>query len=121
MINILLIEDNVGYRELFKAHLGDTSLKYNLVEVDNPIDGLEKLCNYRGNFQIVICDFFLPIQNGSDLLEIVQSHNKKTICLLISADPSFATKKLPYVDHFFPKTETLALVNFLKTYDFFGL
>ena len=120
MINILLIEDNIGYRELFRDLLSETSLKFNLIEADNPIQGLEKINSYHNDFQIVICDFFLPIQNGSDFIEVVHSHSKKIIFLLISADPSFANKKLPHVDYFFPKADTKSLINFLKTFDYFS-
>ena len=118
MQNILLVEDNVGFRNLFKELLTESSLKYHLVEANNPLEGLDILRKYKYKFDYIICDFFLPIQNGNDFLEIVKSHNKDIICLLISSDESLRSKKSPNIDYFFDKSDVMAILKFLETHSF---
>lgn len=114
MINILLIDDNLGFIEVFKEMLLESSMQFNLVEASNPIEGLEKLARHNYNFHFIICDFFLPIQNGTDLLDIVKAHNKAIICLLISGDEVQKAKHAPCVDGFFSKFDTHEVIEFLK-------
>lgn len=114
MINILFVEDNPGFRHLFKEMLNESSLEFNLVEAINPLQGLELYIKNNCNFDYVICDFFLPIQNGDDFLEVVKSHNKSVICVLISADESVENKKFPHVDKFFAKSDAHLLIQFLS-------
>jgi two-component SAPR family response regulator len=121
MINILIVEDNVGFRHLLRDLLQESNLKFNLVEVDNPIEGLTQFTKYKYNFDFIISDFFLPIQNGNDFLELVKSHKKNIRCLLISADDSLQSKNYPYVDHFFSKSDVASLVRYLETYTFISL
>jgi len=72
MINILLIDDNLGFRHLLKELLKESTLSLNIVEADNPIEGLSQFHKYERKFDFIISDFFLPIQNGNDFLEIVK-------------------------------------------------
>jgi CheY-like chemotaxis protein len=121
MINILLVEDNIGFRHLLKEMFNESSLMINLVEANNPLEGLDQMTKYKYNFDFVICDFFLPIQNGNDFLELIKTHNKSIVCILISADESLMSKNFPHFDHFFAKTDAWALVKYLKTHSFIGL
>lgn len=114
MINILFVDDNLGFIHLFKELLVESSIRFNLVEASNPLEGLEQFIKYNYNFHYIICDFFLPIQNGTDFLDIVKSHNSTIVCLLISADESLRKKVSPSVDCFFSKSETTAVVKYLK-------
>ena len=113
-----MVEDNVGFRNLFKELLSESSLKFRLLEANNPMEGLELLKKHKYNFDYIICDFFLPIQNGNDFLEIVKSHNKNIICLLISSDESLRSKKSPNIDYFFDKSDVMSILKFLETHSF---
>lgn len=116
MIKILIVEDNPGFRHLLKEFLQESSLSFKLVEANNPIEGLDLFNKNDYNFDFVISDFFLPIQNGNDFLEVVKSHNKSIRCLLISADDNLVSKDYPYVDHFFPKSKANAIVKYLEVH-----
>ena len=118
MINILLVDDNLSFRHLFRELLSESSLKFKLVEANNPIEGLEQFKNYKYSFDFIICDFFLPIQNGNDFLEVVKSHEKNIICLLISADESLNSKKFKNIDYFFAKSDSSNLVKYLENHKF---
>jgi CheY-like chemotaxis protein len=52
MTNILLVEDNIGFRELFREHLKERSLNVKLIEANDPIEGLQLLTKYKYNFDI---------------------------------------------------------------------
>lgn len=115
MTNILLVEDNLGFRELIREHLVDSNLKVRLIEANNPIEGLQLLMKHKYNFEFIICDFFLPIQNGIDFLDIAKSHNKSIKCLLISADEYLKNKNSPNIDKFFVKSDVESLIKYLQS------
>jgi len=114
MINILLIEDNLGFRELLKELFRERSIKVNLIEAENPIEGLKKFSKYEHDFDFIICDYFLPVQNGNDFLEIVKSHKPNITCILMSAEEGLKKKQLPYVDHFFFKEQISDLISYIQ-------
>lgn len=114
MINILMIDDNTAYIYYFRELLKESSLKFNLVEASNPLEGLEKFNKFLYLFDYIICDYYLPIQNGQDFLEIVKSHNVNILCLLISADDSLRPKSLRFIDNFFGKTNSEKIVEYLE-------
>lgn len=111
MLNILIIDDNAGFRELLREMLSETKLHFNLAEASDPIEALEEFKKYNYNFDYVLCDFFLPIQNGNDFLEMVKSYNKNITCFLMSGDNLVERKNQSYVDHFFDKTRPDAIVK----------
>ncbi|NOT79775.1 MAG: response regulator [Bacteriovoracaceae bacterium] len=115
MTNILLVEDNLGFRELIREHLVESNLKVRLIEANNPIEGLQLLTKHKYNFEFIICDFFLPIQNGTDFLDIAKSHNKSIKCLLISADEYLKNKSSPNIDKFFVKSDVESLIKYLQS------
>jgi len=118
MTKILLVEDNHGFRELFKEclkeYIQDSSIKVTVVEAQNPIEGLQICTKHDYDFDFIVCDFFLPIQNGLDFLEIVKTHGKRIKCLLISAEQSSRLKISPYIDKFFLKSDMESLVKYLE-------
>jgi len=114
VITILLVEDNSGFRELFKEFLKESSLQVKLIEAINPIEGLQILEKQKYNFDFIICDYFLPIQNGNDFLEIVKGHNRSIKCILISAEEISHSKHLPNVDKFFTKSDIDSLITYLE-------
>jgi CheY-like chemotaxis protein len=93
MLNILIIDDNAGFRHLLREMLSETKLHFNLAEASDPIEALEEFKKYNYNFDYVLCDFFLPIQNGNDFLEMVKSYNKNITCYLMSGDEFVERKK----------------------------
>ena len=105
MLNILMIDDNAGFRELLREMLKESKIVFNLVEAKDPIEALEKFKKYNHNFDFVLCDFFLPIQNGNEFLEIVKSYNKNINCFLMSGEDAIDKGTFTCVDRFFLKTK----------------
>jgi CheY-like chemotaxis protein len=114
MLNILIIDDNSGFIELLRELLGETKIVFNLVEANNPIEALEKFKKFNHNFDFILCDYYLPIQNGNDFLEIVKSHNKNITCFLMSADDGLDLRNFSFVDHFFTKENPEKIIKQLQ-------
>lgn len=113
-----IIDDNSGFRDLLRELLGETKLLFNLVEADNPIEALELFKKFNHNFDFIVCDFFLPIQNGNDFLELVKSYNHNISCYLMSADDSIDKQKFSYVDRFFVKSSPSEIIKQIELQSF---
>lgn len=118
MINILIVDDNSGIRELLKEHLRESSLRFNIVEAENPLEALNLFKKFNYDFDYIICDFFLPIQNGTDFLEVVKSHKKNITCFLMSSDDSLEERRFSHVDCFFVKSDIIKIVKKLELHYF---
>lgn len=118
MINILIVDDNSGIREVLKDLLKESSLRFNVVEAENPIDALNLFKKHNYDFDYIICDFFLPIQNGTDFLEVVKSHKKNIKCFLMSSDDSLEERSFNHVDCFFDKSDLGKIVKKLELHSF---
>lgn len=118
MKKILLVDDNESFKVLIKT-LFETNhcQNYQFIEADNPIDALDKFYKYGINIEIVLCDFFLPVQNGNELLEIIKQQSPTTKCLLISGDDHIKNKKFKFVDETFSKLSLNELISYVKKLD----
>jgi CheY-like chemotaxis protein len=114
MGDILLIDDNPDFREVFMVSLEQAGIKRNVLEASNPIEALEVFNKNRHKIQIVICDFFMPVQNGNDLIVILKSYEPTVICCLISGDDSIVRKKFPSVEKSFFKENLAECIEYLK-------
>jgi YesN/AraC family two-component response regulator len=71
----------------------------------------------KNNIDIVVCDFFMPVQNGNDFLEIVKKNKPSTKCLLVSGDVQIKNRKFAYVDSIFSKLDLNELIVYVKVLD----
>lgn len=115
MKTILLVDDNEGFKYLLKTLFETNNCRdYKFIEAANPVEALNKYYQYNKKIDIVICDFFLPVQNGNELLEIIKGQSPMTKCLLISADDHLKTKKFNNVDEIFSKMNMSSLIEYIK-------
>jgi DNA-binding NtrC family response regulator len=117
MENILLIDDNEEFRELFKISLEHAGIHKKLLEAKDPLEGLAIFNKNSQKIRIVISDFYMPVQNGNDFLEIIKSHDSSIYCCLLTGDGSLAQKKFPNVDKVFAKENLNNCIDFLKNID----
>lgn len=94
MEKILLVEDNDQYRSLIKEVLELNN--YKVVDVDNPINGLEHLA--KDSFDLVLMDLRLPTLNGIQLADSVKRINSNIPIIILTADPDEATQ-IASLDH----------------------
>jgi DNA-binding NtrC family response regulator len=117
MGEILLIEDNEDFRELFKISLEQAGIKRALLQASDPIGGLDVFIKNRHKIQIVISDFYMPVQNGNDILEMIKSYEPSVTCCLLSGDDSVVRKNFPSVDKSFLKEDLAGCIAFIKNID----
>lgn len=111
MKTILIVDDNKDFCSVFKELY--SGKKYKIIEAHNPLSALEHFNKNNFEIDIVVCDFYLPIQNGNDFLEIVKKKSPNVKCLLISADDDIKERKFPYVDNTFSKFDLDEIKNYL--------
>lgn len=115
MKTILLIDDNENFQYLIKDLLErNKSSQYRFITASNPMSGLDEYYKYREIIDLVLCDYFLPVQNGNDLLEIIKKQNPTIKCLLVSGDTHIKKQQFPFVDKSFTKFELEELVNYIQ-------
>jgi CheY-like chemotaxis protein len=117
MGDILLIDDNEDFRELFKISLLHAGVKRSVLEADDPLQGLEVFNKNRHKIQVVICDFYMPVQNGNDVLEMIKSYEPSIFTCLLTGDDSVARKTYPNVDKCFLKDNLSECITYIKNID----
>lgn len=116
MKTILLVDDNAEFRGLIKDMLKfeKTKFKFTVIESSDPIVALEAFYRHNKSIDIVVCDFFMPVQNGNDFLEIIKQNKPGIQCLLVSGDIQIKDRKYEYVDSAFSKLELGELFTYLN-------
>lgn len=112
MRTILLVDDNEDFRSVVKD-LYYKNNKFRFIEASNPLEALDLFYKNHAEIDIVLCDYFLPVQNGTDFLEIIKQNNPLIKCVLISGDEDVKQRKFSYVDKIFSKLELNELVRYL--------
>jgi two-component system response regulator AtoC len=79
--SILVVEDDSGYRELLELTLREEG--YEVATVTNHTEALNA-CK-QDDYDLVICDFRLPGQNGLDLLKELKKRAPNTGFILLTA------------------------------------
>lgn len=114
MGEILLIDDNADFRELFRITLENAGIKRVVLEAGDPIEALEIFNKNHQKIEIVISDFYMPVQNGNDLIEMIKSTDSSIFCCILSADEGVVRKKFPKVDKCFLKDNLPECIEFIK-------
>jgi CheY-like chemotaxis protein len=117
MGEILLIDDNEDFRELFKISLENAGVRRAVLEASDPLAALDVFNKNRHKIQIVISDFYMPVQNGNDVLEMIKSYEPSIVCCLLTGDDSVFKKKFASVDKCFLKDDLAECITFIKNLD----
>ena len=70
VLNILIVEDDVGLREIVSQRLRDAG--YRVVEASNGREGLEILQKTPSSWFALITDYTMPYVNGGELVRRVR-------------------------------------------------
>lgn len=115
MKTILLVDDNENFQYLIKEFLERSKKnQYKFIVAANPMIGLDQYYKHKDVIDLVLCDYFMPVQNGSDLLEIIKQQNPNIPCLLVSGDTQIKKEKFSSVDESFSKFELDEIVNYVQ-------
>lgn len=89
MVNILVAEDNIPYRNLIKIHL--TRAGYHVLEADDGVRALELLAH--NPVHLLIADIMMPNMDGFELTSQIRSANYSLPILIISAKSALDDKR----------------------------
>ncbi len=117
MGHILLIDDNADFREVFKITLSHANINRTILEAEGPIQALDIFNKFKNKIQIVICDMYMPVQNGNELIEMIKNAEPSITCCLISGDDTIMHRAFPLVDKCFLKDNLQECVTFIKNID----
>ncbi|MCX8131872.1 MAG: response regulator [Clostridia bacterium] len=79
---ILLVDDNIEYRNLLKIHLNNV-FDYKIIDASNGLEALEIVASM--DIDLVITDIIMPVLDGIGLLEEMKRINKKIPTIVVSA------------------------------------
>ncbi len=116
MFSILIIDDEKNFRDVFKMQIQKKYQNVKIFEASNPVDGLNLFEKNKNYIQFVFCDYYMPIQNGSEFVEIIKKHNPSVNVALVTGDDDIDKKKnAPYVDAIFYKLDGMdPILKFIK-------
>ncbi len=116
MYNVLLVDDDLNYRKIAVMHLKKHFGNVKIFEAINPVEALSIFENHKDVIHYIFCDFYLPIQNGNDFVEIIKKNNKNVyVCLVTGDDISQLQKYAPNVDQIFSKLDGIEpIIKFMK-------
>lgn len=114
-MGILILEDDTNVLMLIKDTIRTKNPNIAIYEATDPLKALEIYEKNKFNIEFIICDYLLPIQNGSDFIEIVKSYSPKIKVCVFTGDASVSIKKVKKADQIFYKEDGVEqLLNFIK-------
>lgn len=80
---VLFVEDEADIRELVVERIQDTGFLHKVYEASDPVQGLDLFHKHKDEIGFLVCDYYLPIQNGNDLCKMIKESSPgcKIICL----------------------------------------
>lgn len=117
MFSVLIIDDEPDFRELVNLHIQKSIGAIKVYEASNPIDGLNLFEKNKDTIRFVFCDYYLPIQNGNDFVEMIKKANPAIkVCLVTGDDFIKKEKHAPHIDRVFYKIDGIGpIISFMKT------
>ena len=68
-IRILMIDDNVNLIEMVREYFKDHNKIELTIESHDGEDGLNKILNSAGNYDVILLDLIMPVKDGLYVLE----------------------------------------------------
>lgn len=103
--HILVIDDDSDTRLLINHYLQTQSNNnIKIFNASDPVEGLNVYHKNRDKITHIICDHYMPIENGLELCKMIKEKNSEIKIIMYSADPNLRTnEKMFYVDAFLVK------------------
>lgn len=86
---ILIIDDTEEIREHLKEAILDAGVREEVLLAGNPMDGLELFHKNKNAITFVICDQYMPIENGTELCSIIKRENNGIRIYILTGDSTF--------------------------------
>ena len=82
--NIFIVDDDPMIIKLLQKYLGDRF--GNTLNISTFLSGESALKNVDENTKIVILDYYIPTQNGNDVLKAIKCINSKTDVIMFTSN-----------------------------------
>lgn len=114
-MGILILEDDSRIADLLRDEISRELGPNDIFEASNPIDGLAIFEKNKYKITLIICDYFLPIQNGKDFVEIVKDYSPQLKICIFTGDLGLTQQQIPAASKVFYKNEGITqVINFVK-------
>lgn len=87
---ILLVEDEANIREIIVDKLRTDGIKNEIIQTENPLNALEEFNKNKDSISVLICDHYLPIENGLQLCDIIKNEKPNIKIIMFTGDPEVA-------------------------------
>ncbi len=118
VMQILLIDDDNEMREMIIKKLRSDGIKTPILDAADPIQALEIYNNNKNNISTIICDQYMPIENGLQLCEIIRSERPTIKIIIFTGDKDMINEQdVSSVDVILYKPEGInQLANFVNKF-----
>lgn len=105
---ILIVDDEIDVRRMIIKRLSVDSLEKEVLQASNPIEAYEVFQRNKHRIDTIICDQYMPIQNGADFCALIK-RDHPNICIIILTGDKRLTKPAHALnaDYIFYKPEDL--------------
>lgn len=102
---LLFVEDEVEMRELIVERIRDAGFLHDIYEATDPIQALDIFNEHKDRIGFMVCDFYLPVQNGNDLCQMIKEQSPRVQVICLTGDQSVKVEDNPGIDKVFYKPE----------------
>lgn len=83
---ILVVDDEIDIRRLIIKRLNHVHFAKEILQASNPIEAYEIFSKNKHEIDTIICDQYMPIQNGSDFCALIKRDHPDIKILILTAD-----------------------------------
>ncbi len=83
---ILVVDDEIDIRRMIIKRLNVDSFEKEILQASNPLEAYEVFLRNKHRIDTIICDQYMPIQNGADFCAIVKRDHPSIQIIILTGD-----------------------------------
>lgn len=83
---LLIVDDEIDTRRLIIRRLNVDGYHKEILQASNPIEAYEQFSKNKHRIDTIICDQYMPIQNGADFCALVKRDHPEIKIIILTAD-----------------------------------
>lgn len=83
---ILVVDDELDIRRLIVKRLNNEGFNKEVLQASNPIEAYEVFCRNKHQIDTIVCDQYMPIQNGADFCALIKRDHPNIKILILTGD-----------------------------------
>lgn len=84
--DILIVEDDDSIRELIVEKIKEAGFYQTIYQAADPMQALEHYHLHKDRIGFVVCDYYLPVQNGNDLCKMIKETSPDCTVICLTGD-----------------------------------